>query len=103
MMLQGGGRVEPGAPGDLAAVDLGTRPGLRPASGDRLVSALVYSAQLGDVSHLIVAGRPVLYPESREKLLGIYEESMSRVEEFMERLEPGEAGEPPCSPVEACP
>jgi len=50
------GRVEPGAPADLAVVDC-TDPRLTPARDDALVSHLVYAATGADVRHTVVDGR----------------------------------------------
>ena len=52
-----GGRLEKGAPADLAILDL-SRPHLTPVHDP--LSLLVYSARGGDVSHVMVDGRFIL-------------------------------------------
>ena len=101
MGLRGAGVVEEGAPGDMVVLELG-RPGLWPPEPGRLVSHIVYSASGGDVSHVIVSGRPVLAPWLREKLAGMAEESLERIEGFLKNIGEGADPEPPCSPLEAC-
>jgi len=52
-----GGRIEPGAPADLAVVDL-TAPHLTPVNDP--VSHLAYAVRAGDVRHTVCDGRVVM-------------------------------------------
>ncbi len=99
--LEGGGRLEPGAPGDVAVLSL-ERPGLWPPRRGRLVSHIVYSAAAGDAWLVAVAGRVVYAPWMRERLERLLEESLGVVEGFLEKVGEGVDPEPPCSPPSAC-
>jgi len=101
MLPEGAGRLEPGAPGDLAVVDL-SRPGLQPARRQSLLSALVYAANAGDVTHTFVAGRPVYTPDTRRPLLEEAERLAERLSRFHLEIGEGLDREPPCSPRPAC-
>jgi 5-methylthioadenosine/S-adenosylhomocysteine deaminase len=61
------GRVEAGAPADLAVVDC-TDPRLTPAREDALASHLVYAATGADVRHTVVDGRVLLCDGTVETL-----------------------------------
>src|SRR6266542_2201441 len=53
------GRLEPGALADFATLDL-TSPRLAGARSEDLVDHVVFAAAAADVTHLVVAGRPVV-------------------------------------------
>jgi cytosine/adenosine deaminase-related metal-dependent hydrolase len=53
------GRIEPGAPADLVAVDLRS-PRTAGVSGDDALAAVVYAATAGDVTDVVVGGRHVV-------------------------------------------
>ncbi len=53
------GRLEPGALADFATLDL-TSPRLAGARSEDLVDHVVFAATAADVTHLVVAGRPVV-------------------------------------------
>jgi 5-methylthioadenosine/S-adenosylhomocysteine deaminase len=102
MLPPGAGRLEPGAPGDLAVFDL-SHPRVAPARRDNIVQALVYAASAADTAATIVAGHIVYIKggEEERRLLGAAVESSERLNRFLEELSVGE-DEPPCSPPVAC-
>jgi len=86
------GRVEAGAPADLAVVDC-TAPRLTPARDGALVSHLVYAATGADVRHTVVDGRVLM----RDRTVLTLDATAARAEAAAaaDRLrgEPGEPGE----------
>ncbi len=101
MMIPGAGRIEPGAPADIAVIDLG-HPGLQPVRRDNLLSAIIYAATSRDTVYTIVAGRPVYSPENRQKLLQEAARHAEKLNKFLEKIGEGIDPSPPCSPPEAC-
>jgi len=101
MGLDRAGAIEPGAPADIAVLDL-SRPWSLPLRPDNLVSAIVYAATGSDTIYTIVAGNPVYTPENRGGLWSLAEQSAQELNKFLEDIGPGRDSTPPCSPRNAC-
>jgi cytosine/adenosine deaminase-related metal-dependent hydrolase len=101
MGLDRAGAIEPGAPADIAVLDL-SRPWSLPLRLDNLASAILYAATGSDTIYTIVAGNPVYTLENRDRLWSLAEQSAQELNMFLEDIGPGRDPTPPCSPRSAC-
>ena len=77
------GVIKPGFEADIVAVSL-RRPWMKPTKNP--LSLLVYSSLPGDVDYVIVRGKVLLEPSSRENILWETEELWRELEEDVETL-----------------